>query len=41
VEEPLAAFAERLEAALGESGPLTGDERRARAGLVSRQVTIR
>ena len=41
VEEPLAAFADRLEPVLAESAPLTADERRARAGLVSRQVTIR
>lgn len=41
VEEPLAAFAERLEPAVAEGAPLTADERRARAGLVSRQVTIR
>jgi hypothetical protein len=41
VEEPLATFAERLDAALADPARLTPDERRARAGLVSRQVTIR
>ena len=41
VEEPAAAFAQRLEAALGESGALSEPERRARAGLSNRQVTLR
>lgn len=41
VEEPAAAFRERLSQALGESAPLTPEERRARAGVVSRQVTLR
>jgi len=41
VEAPAAAFAERLTAALGESGDLTEPERRARAGLANRQVTLR
>ena len=40
-EEPLAAMVERFEAALAETGPLDGDARRARAGLMSRQVTLR
>ena len=40
-EEPLAAMAERFRAALAETGPLDGDARRARAGLLSRQVTLR
>ena len=40
-EEPLAALAERFEAALAETGPLDADARRARAGLMSRQVTLR
>ncbi|SNS99742.1 SEC-C motif-containing protein [Geodermatophilus pulveris] len=35
------AFQGRLEQALGETAPLTADERRARAGLLSRQVTLR
>lgn len=41
VEEPAAAFAERLGNALAESAPLSSDERRARQGLANRQVTIR
>jgi hypothetical protein len=40
-EEPLAAFVERFRAALAETGPLDGEARRARAGLLSRQVTLR
>ncbi|MFC4495490.1 DUF5926 family protein [Streptomyces ovatisporus] len=39
-EKPAAAFAERLTEALGTSTPLTGDERRARSGLMNRQVTL-
>jgi hypothetical protein len=35
------AFQARLEQALAATGPLTADERRARAGLLSRQVTLR
>ena len=38
---PAAELQTRLEAALGEDAPLTADERRARAGLLSRQVTLR
>ena len=38
---PAAEFQTRLEAALEETSPLTTDERRARAGLLSRQVTLR
>jgi Family of unknown function (DUF5926)/SEC-C motif len=41
VEEPAAAFARRLDEALSVSGPLSADERRARAGVVSRQLTLR
>lgn len=41
VEEPARAFARRLEEALAEEGPLTPEQRRARAGVVSRQVTLR
>jgi hypothetical protein len=41
VEEPAAAFARRLDEALAETTPLTVDERRARAGVVSRQLTLR
>ena len=40
-EEPLAALAERFRAALAETSPLDADARRARAGLNSRQVTLR
>ncbi|MCX4747910.1 SEC-C domain-containing protein [Kitasatospora sp. NBC_01287] len=39
-EKPAAAFAERLTGALAAAAPLTGEERRARANLVSRQVTL-
>src|SRR3712207_1652639 len=35
------AFQARLEQALEATGPLTADERRARAGLLSRQITLR
>lgn len=41
LEEPAATFAARLEEALAVTGPLTSDERRARAGLAGRQVTLR
>ena len=40
-EEPAAAFASRLEQALADDAPLTAEERRARAGVVSRQLTLR
>ena len=39
--EPCQRFAERLDAALAEEEPLDADARRARAGIVSRQVTLR
>ncbi|MFJ1705446.1 DUF5926 family protein [Kitasatospora sp. NPDC088346] len=39
-EKPAAAFAEKLATALTESTPLTAEERRARANLVNRQVTL-
>jgi hypothetical protein len=38
---PATEFQGRLERALASTGPLTDDERRARAGLLSRQITIR
>ncbi len=41
VERPAAAFAARLGEALAESAPLTYQERRSRAGVVSRQLTLR
>ncbi|GAA3032483.1 DUF5926 family protein [Kitasatospora albolonga] len=39
-EAPAAAFAERLAGALAEEAPLTVEERKARANLVNRQVTL-
>jgi len=41
LEEPAAALRLRLDDALAESGPLTSEHRRARAGLLSRQLTLR
>jgi hypothetical protein len=41
VEQPAQAFGERLAEALQVSTPLSYDERRARAGVVSRQLTLR
>lgn len=41
LEEPAATFAARLGDALAVTGPLTSEERRARAGLAGRQVTLR
>jgi hypothetical protein len=41
VEDPAAALAERLAAAMKGKKPLTAAERRARAGLANRQITIR
>jgi Family of unknown function (DUF5926)/SEC-C motif len=41
LEEPAAAWRTRLDAALALDAPLTDDERRARSGLVSRQLTLR
>lgn len=38
---PCKAFEKRLAAALAVTEPLTADERRARAGMISRQVTLR
>ncbi|HEX2075330.1 MAG TPA: DUF5926 family protein [Geodermatophilus sp.] len=38
---PAAEFQARLEEALAVTEPLTADERRARAGLLSRQITLR
>src|SRR3954449_10750292 len=39
--EPARKFQARLEQALAQTEPLTADERRARAGLLSRQITLR
>ncbi len=41
VEEPAAAFGVRLDDAMAATGDLTAEERRARAGVVSRQLTLR
>ncbi|PZR53352.1 topoisomerase II [Xylanimonas oleitrophica] len=41
VEQPAVQLAERLDAALAVDAPLDANERRARAGIVSRQVTLR
>lgn len=41
VEGPLAELDALLTEALAVEGPLTGEERRARAGLVARQLTLR
>ncbi|SEK68434.1 DUF5926 family protein [Streptacidiphilus jiangxiensis] len=40
VEKPAAEFAERLAAALAVTEPLTPEQRKARASLTSRQVTL-
>ena len=40
-EDALAKMAVRLDEALGQSSPLNAEERRARSGLLSRQVTLR
>jgi hypothetical protein len=41
IEEPVAALRRRLDDALASTAPLSSDERRARAGLTSRQLTLR
>ncbi|MGO1944724.1 MAG: DUF5926 family protein [Ancrocorticia sp.] len=41
LEKPMAKFAEAFDAAIASTEPLTADEKRARAGIVSRQVTLR
>lgn len=41
LEEPVAALRARLDEALAVTEPLTEDERRTRAGLTSRQLTLR
>jgi len=41
LEGPVAQFAPVLEAAIASTEPLDANERRARAGLVARQVTLR
>jgi Family of unknown function (DUF5926)/SEC-C motif len=41
LEEPAGAFRDRLDDALADSAPLTPEQRSARHGLASRQLTIR
>jgi hypothetical protein len=41
IEEPVAEFLPRFTAALADDSPLDANARRARAGLVARQVTLR
>lgn len=41
LEEPAATFRTALDAALADESPLTAEERTTRAGLATRQVTIR
>jgi hypothetical protein len=41
VEKPAASLAGRLAEALADTAPLTADERASRAGIISRQLTIR
>lgn len=41
IEEPVAALAARLDEALADTSPLDAAARRARAGLASRQLTLR
>jgi hypothetical protein len=41
VDDEIAGFAPRFEAAIADDEPLGADARRARAGLVARQVTLR
>ncbi|MDY5585257.1 MAG: DUF5926 family protein [Arcanobacterium sp.] len=38
---PLAEFAQKLDAAISDETPLDPEERRAKAGIISRQVTLR
>jgi uncharacterized protein DUF5926/SEC-C motif-containing protein len=41
VETPITEFEQRLRTAMALTTPLTADERRAKAGVVSRQLTLR
>ena len=41
LEEPAVAFRARLDEALADTAPLSPEARRARAGLVNRQLTLR
>lgn len=40
IEDPIAEFAGRLDAAVADTTPLTPDARRVRSGIVARQLTI-
>jgi hypothetical protein len=40
-EEPVAAFATRLDEALADEAPITDAQRRARDALAGKQVTLR
>jgi hypothetical protein len=41
LDEPAAALRVRLDEALADTAPLSSDQRRARSGLLSRQLTLR
>jgi hypothetical protein len=41
LETPISEFEQRLRAAMALTTPLTADERRAKAGVVNRQLTLR
>lgn len=41
LEKPMVAFQERFRAAMQVTEPLTADERRAKAGMLARQLTLR
>ena len=41
LESPITTFQQRLREAMAQTAPLTVDERRAKAGVVSRQLTLR
>ena len=41
LEQPVAAYARRLAEAIADDSPLTPQQRQARAGVVSRQLTLR
>jgi hypothetical protein len=41
LEKPIVDFEQRLRTAMASTTPLTADERRAKAGVVSRQLTLR
>ena len=41
LSKPMAAFSEKLAEAIASTEPLSYEEKRARAGITSRQVTLR